>query len=496
MSDERNEFEVRRQKLTALRNSGFDYPNDVEQSHKTSELHEQYADMDKASLESAAIAVSIAGRMVLRRDMGKASFATLLDTGSKIQIYVRLNDVGEASYDRFKHLVDLGDLVAVRGTLMKTNRGELTVQATQIDVLAKALRPLPEKFHGLTDQEFKYRRRYVDLLVDEESRQVFEIRSKVLTSIRRFFDERGYMEVETPMLHPIPGGASAKPFITHHNALSRDLYLRIAPELYLKRLVVGGFERVFEINRNFRNEGLSTRHSPEFTMLEFYESYSTFDDLMELTDSFMNRVVQDAVGTEVVQFGEQELDFSQPAKRVTMLQAVADALDERPDSLRQDDYIRQVAANNEISVSDSMDAGAVLNELFEAKVEATLTQPTFVTQYPASISPLAMRNKTDPLFTDRFEYFVAGREIANGFSELNDPDDQRARFEHQASLRSAGDEEAMVVDEDYLTALEYGMPPTAGEGIGIDRLVMLLTNKQTIRDVQLFPQLRSNSPST
>ena len=491
MNDERNEFEVRRQKLASLREAGFDYPNEVQLTHHAAQLHEQYGEVDKATLASADHVVSIAGRIVLRREMGKASFATLLDTGSKIQIYVRLDGVGEDSYDQFKRYIDIGDLVAVTGKLMKTNRGELTVEASELQLLAKALHPLPDKFHGLTDREFKYRRRYVDLLVDEESRQVFETRSRVLACIRRFFDERGYIEVETPMLHAMAGGATAKPFVTHHNALSRDLYLRIAPELYLKRLVVGGFERVFEINRNFRNEGLSTRHSPEFTMLEFYESYATFEDLMDLTDLLMQRVVQEVSARSVLEFGDVELDFGQSARRVSMLQAVADELDEDQEDLRSESFIRQVAMSNEISVSESMDAGAILNELFEASVESKLIQPTFVTQYPASISPLAMRNRSDPVFTDRFEYFVAGREIANGFSELNDPDDQRARFEHQASLRSSGDEEAMQVDEDYLTALEYGMPPTAGEGIGIDRLVMLLTNKQAIRDVQLFPQLRS-----
>lgn len=496
MSEERNEFEVRRQKLASLRESGFDYPNEFKPTHHAARLHEQYGDKDKSDLEEAAIAVSMAGRIVLRRDMGKASFATLLETGTQIQIYVRANNVSPETYETFKHLVDIGDLVAVSGSLMKTNRGELTIEVNDLDILAKALRPLPDKFHGLSDREFKYRRRYVDLIVDEDSRQVFETRSNVLAVIRRFFHDRDYMEVETPMLHPLPGGASAKPFVTHHNALSRDLYLRIAPELYLKRLVVGGIERVFEINRNFRNEGLSTRHSPEFTMLEFYESYATYVDLMDLTDELMKTVVEEIANGPEIEFGELALNFSQPAKRISMLQAVADALGEDPNRLRDESTIRELAKTLDVHVTQSMDPGAILNELFEAKVESTLLHPTFITQYPASISPLAMRNKSDPEFTDRFEYFIAGREIANGFSELNDPDDQRARFEHQASLRNAGDEEAMVVDEDFLTALEYGMPPTAGEGIGIDRLVMLLTNRQAIRDVQLFPQLRVNSPST
>lgn len=490
MSEERNEFEVRRQKLTNLRDGGFDFPNQYKPTHHAASLRAEYDDLSKEELAEQEIRVSIAGRIVLRRDMGKASFATLYDNGERIQIYVRSDGIGEDAYDEFKHLTDVGDIVAVEGSVMKTNRGELTVEAQELHLLVKSLQPLPEKYHGIADQEFKYRRRYVDLIVDQDSRRVFQVRSEVLASIRRFFHARDYWEVETPMLHPVPGGASAKPFVTHHNALSRDLYLRIAPELYLKRLVVGGVERVFEINRNFRNEGLSTRHSPEFTMLEFYESYATFEDLMNLTDELMRQIVNDATGASQVKFGELELDFGQPARQITMLDVVADELGEDPDSLRDRSHARKLADGLEVHVAESMDAGAILNELFESRVEPKLLNPTFVTQYPASISPLAMRNKEDPDFTDRFEYFIAGREIANGFSELNDPDDQRSRFEHQASLRSAGDEEAMSIDEDFLTALEYGMPPTAGEGIGIDRLVMLLTDKHSIRDVMLFPQLR------
>ena len=490
MTDARNEFGVRRQKLATLRENGFDYPNDFKPTHHALELHAAYDDFDKAALANLAVKVAIAGRIVLRRNMGKASFATLHDAGERVQIYVRADGVGAASYASFVHLIDIGDIVSVRGTVMKTNRGELTVEADATELLVKALQPLPEKFHGITDQEFKYRRRYVDLIVSEESRRVFQTRSKALASIRQFFHEREYWEVETPMLHPIPGGARAKPFVTHHNALSRDLYLRIAPELYLKRLVIGGIERVFEINRNFRNEGLSTRHSPEFTMLEFYESYATFEDLMDLTDELIRHIVRDTTGGSKVSFGELKLDFAGAAERVTMLDAVADELGETADSLRDEPYIRRIANELEVHVTDSMDAGAMLNELFEARVESKLTEPTFVMQYPASISPLAMRNTDDPTFTDRFEYFIAGREIANGFSELNDPTDQRERFRHQASLKRAGDEEAMSIDEDFLTALEYGMPPTAGEGVGIDRLVMLLTDKHAIRDVLLFPQLR------
>ena len=493
MSEERNEIDVRRHKLEDLRRQGFNYPNDFKPSHHAAALHADFDDLTKEELSERGIEVAIAGRIVLRRDMGKASFATLYDTGERIQIYVRSDNVSKKDYEDFKHLTDLGDIVAVHGVIMKTNRGELTVEAHGLRLLVKALQPLPEKYHGIADQEFKYRRRYVDLIVDQDSRRVFETRSKVLSSIRSFFQARDYWEVETPMLHPIPGGASAKPFTTHHNALSRDLYLRIAPELYLKRLVVGGVERVFEINRNFRNEGLSTRHSPEFTMLEFYESYANFVDMMDLTDEMMRQIVRDATGGVRVTFGDIELDFDQPARRVTMLDVVANELGEVPNALRDENHVRSLAEKLEVHVASSMDAGTILNELFEARVEQQLVNPTFVTQYPASISPLAMRNKTDPDFTDRFEYFIAGREIANGFSELNDPEDQRARFEHQASLKRAGDDEAMSVDEDFLTALEYGMPPTAGEGLGIDRLVMLLTDRHSIRDVLLFPQLRDRA---
>lgn len=493
MTEERNEFEVRRQKLATLREHGFDYPNGFKPSHRAAALRSAYDDASKAELEGLNVHVAIAGRMLLRRDMGKACFATLADSGTRIQIYARSNEMGAEQFQVMQQLMDIGDIVAVQGVLMKTNRGELTVQASDIQLLAKSLQPLPEKFHGLADPELKYRRRYLDLIVDEASRQVFESRSAVLASLRKFFHARDYLEVETPMLHPIPGGASAKPFITHHNALARDLYLRIAPELYLKRLVVGGVERVFEINRNFRNEGLSTKHSPEFTMLEFYESYSTYEDLMDLTDELIRFVVKEVTGATQVTFGELSFDCANPARRVTMLDAVADELNVASDDLRDDQKVRALAGKLEVHVADSMDAGACLNELFESQVEPKLHQPTFITQYPASISPLAMRNKDDPDFTDRFEYFIASREIANGFSELNDPDDQRTRFEHQATLRSAGDEEAMTVDEDYLLALEHGMPPTAGEGLGIDRLVMLLTDKHAIRDVMLFPQLRDRT---
>ena len=489
MSD-RDETQSRRHKLETLREGGFNYPNDFKPSHRVHELINQYGELSKSDLEEKAVPVTVAGRVILRRVMGKATFATVLDEDDKIQIYLRKNDVGEETYDVFEKLSDLGDIIGVVGRLMKTNRGELTVEVDSLKVLAKSLQPLPEKFHGLSDQEFKYRRRYVDLIVNEESRQTFTLRSQVLRSIRQFFHDRDYLEVETPMLHSIPGGALAKPFKTHHNALSRDLYLRIAPELFLKRLVVGGFPRVFEINRNFRNEGLSTKHSPEFTMLEFYEAYSTFEDLIPMTQDLLRQVVFDATGGYRITYDGIELDFEQPAKRVSMQQAVADKIQVDEDSLSSEEQLSQIAKDHDIENTDKLDRGELLNELFETHVESDLKQPTFVTDYPASISPLAMKNSENPVFTDRFELFIAGREIANGFSELNDPDDQRQRFLRQVANREKGDEEAMAFDEDYLTALEFGMPPTAGEGIGIDRLVMLLTDSPTIRDVVLFPQLR------
>ena len=493
MNEERNELEVRRQKLGELRQAGFDFPNDVKPTHTANGIHEAFEALDKAQLEERRAEVELCGRIVLRRDMGKASFATILDSGVRIQIYVRQDEIGEDGYEEFKQRVDIGDIVAVNGTVMRTNRGELTVQAQSVRLIVKSLQPLPDKFHGIADQEFKYRRRYVDLIVNESARDVLHIRSKVLSTIRDFFKEREYVEVETPMLHPIPGGASAKPFVTHHNALSRDLYLRIAPELYLKRLVVGGIERVFEINRNFRNEGLSTRHSPEFTMLEFYETYATYEDLIELTQEMLRRIAEETIGRSTLSYEGETVDFGTAANVVTMEDAVAEETGESRVALRDEESVRRIAERLEVSVTDAMDLGTLINELFEARVQSKLRHPTFITQYPASVSPLARRNPNDPEFTDRFELFVLGREIANGFSELNDPDDQRRRFETQARLKQAGDEEAMGFDEDFLTALEYGMPPTAGEGVGIDRLVMLLTDSSSIRDVVLFPQLRDRS---
>ena len=487
---ERDEFQVRRQKLAKLREAGTAYPNHFVPSHIVQELHRAYDANTKQELQDLAVEVNVAGRVMARREMGKASFVTIQEASNRIQLYLRADSVADDGYDIFQDLSDIGDIVGAQGTLMKTNRGELTIEVRSFHLLVKALRPLPNVFHGLADQETRFRRRYVDFIVNESSRKTFEIRSRILDAVRRFFNDRGYMEVETPMLHTHPGGALAKPFRTHHNALDRDLYLRIAPELHLKRLVVGGFERVYEINRNFRNEGVSSKHSPEFTMLEFYQSYSTYEDLITLTEELLREVTQNSIGTLQFTYGDSEIDLTQPVRQVTMEEVVARHFEVNPATLRHRGNLLTHAKDLNLPNVSQLDEGELLNALFEGFVEGTLNQPTFVTQYPASISPLARRNPADPEFTDRFELFVAGRELANGFSELNDPDDQTERFKRQAELRDAGDEEAMSFDVDYIQALEYGLPPTAGEGVGIDRLVMLLTNSPTIRDVILFPTMR------
>jgi lysyl-tRNA synthetase class 2 len=434
--------------------------------------------------------VKVAGRMMLRRVMGKASFATLQDMSGRIQVYLRNEDLPEGAYEAFKHW-DLGDILAVEGYLFRTKTNELSIHASNIRLLTKALRPLPDKFHGVTDQETRYRQRYVDLIMNEQSRKVFQIRTRIVQGIRAFLNARGYMEVETPMLQVIPGGATAKPFITHHNALDMDMYLRIAPELYLKRLVVGGFEKVYEINRNFRNEGLSTRHNPEFTMIEFYEAYADYQDLMNLTEALLQQLAQDVLGSWKLNYQGHDIDFSQAFTRLSVLDSI---LHYNPKLKREDlstlASATQVAESLGIAVDKSYGLGKVQIEIFEKTVEAKLLQPTFITEYPAEVSPLARRNDKDPFITDRFEFFVGGREVANGFSELNDAEDQAERFQAQVAAKEAGDEEAMFFDADYIRALEYGMPPTAGEGIGIDRLVMLFTDSASIRDVLLFPHMR------
>jgi lysyl-tRNA synthetase class 2 len=427
---------------------------------------------------------------MLKRVMGKACFATLQDMSGRIQLYITMDAVGADKLDDFKHW-DLGDIVGAVGTLFKTKTGELSVKASQIRLLAKALRPLPEKFHGMTDQEQRYRQRYVDLITNPDSRRVFVARSRIVQSIREFFVARGYLEVETPMMHPIPGGAAARPFVTHHNALDMQLFLRIAPELYLKKLVVGGMEKVFEINRNFRNEGISTRHNPEFTMIEFYEAYQDYRYLMDLTEALFREVAQRVTGSTTLTYQGATIDLGQPFDRLTMAEAIHKYQPQYPlAELAQPEYLKVALAPHGVEVFPTDGLGLLQLKLFEATTEDKLIQPTFIIAHPTDVSPLARANDADPAVTDRFELFITGREFANGFSELNDPEDQAARFQAQVDAREAGDEEAMYFDADYLRAMEYGLPPTAGEGIGIDRLVMLLTDSPSIRDVILFPQLK------
>ena len=490
MTDASDILGHRRKKLATLREHGLAYPNGFERTALAAELQETHADHDKAALEAESIRVVVAGRVMLRRVMGKASFLTLRDVSGAIQCYLRRDELGDDAYQDARKLWDIGDIVGVGGTLMRTNRGELTVQADDVRLLTKSLRPLPDKYHGLSDREAQYRRRYVDLIMSEESRSRFRTRTRVVREIRRFLDARDFLEVETPMMHPIPGGATARPFVTHHNALDMDLYLRIAPELYLKRLVVGGFERVYEINRSFRNEGLSTRHNPEFTMLEFYQAYSTFEDLMDLTEELMREVVTAVAGTLSVDYQGTTIDFGVPATRCSMAHAVVAHTELSADDVTDAARLAEALRSLSLPVEDDWGPGRMLVEIFEARVEHRLVQPAFVTAYPTEVSPLARRSEVDPEVTDRFEYFVAGREFANAFSEINDPDDQAGRFRAQAAKAASGDLEAMHYDADYVAALEYGMPPTAGEGIGIDRLVMLLTDAPSIRDVLLFPHLR------
>jgi len=488
--DENRIIAERRAKLAALRERGQAYPNDFRRDALAAALHHAHDARTNEELEASRLEVAVAGRMVLKRVMGKASFATLQDMSGRIQLYVANDAVGPEAHDAFKHW-DLGDIVGARGTLFKTRTGELSVRVTELKLLAKALRPLPEKFHGLTDQEQKYRQRYVDLITSADSRRVFIVRSQIVQAIREFFVARGYLEVETPMMHPIPGGATARPFVTHHNALDTDLYLRIAPELYLKRLVVGGLEKVFEINRNFRNEGISTRHNPEFTMLEFYEAYRDYRYLMDLTEELLREVALKVLGGTTVEYQDVAIDLGAPFDRLTMAEAIAKHNPRHAlDDLAKPEYLRAALAPFDAEVFSTDGTGVLQLKLFEATTEDKLVQPTFIVSYPADVSPLARASDADPAVTDRFELFITGREIANGFSELNDPEDQAARFRAQARAKEAGDAEAMHYDADYIRALEYGMPPAAGEGVGIDRLVMLLTDSASIRDVILFPQLK------
>ena len=488
--DENQIIAERREKLAAIRAQGIAFPNDFERTDYAADLHVKHSETSKESLEATPVNVQLAGRMMLKRVMGKASFATLQDMSGRMQIYVSKEAVGEDAYAAFKHW-DLGDILGVTGYLFRTKTDELTIHATSVRLLTKALRPLPEKFHGLTDQEQKYRQRYLDLITNEDSRRTFIIRSKVVSAMREFFTAHGYLEVETPMMHPIPGGANAKPFVTHHNALDMQLFLRIAPELYLKRLVVGGLEKVFEINRNFRNEGISTRHNPEFTMVEFYEAYRDYRYLMDFTEAMFRDIAQKVLGTTTVPYQGHQIDLGAPFARLTALDAVRLYHPELRDAPLDDKaFVIEELKRRKIGFRPKDGLGGLQLTLFEETTEHLLIQPTFIIDYPAETSPLARRNDLDPNLTDRFELFMVGREIANGFSELNDPEDQEARFDAQVEAKEAGDEEAMFKDKDYIRALEHGLPPTAGEGIGIDRLIMLLTDSPSIRDVILFPQLR------
>jgi lysyl-tRNA synthetase class 2 len=491
MSDDESDIIAnRRDKLERLRAMGPAFPNDFRRTALAADLHGDHGAQDKEALAELNQQVSVSGRVMLRRVMGKASFITLQDVSGRIQCYLRREDIGEEAYQAFNDLWDIGDIVGVTGTLFKTNKGELTVAASAARLLTKSLRPLPEKFHGLADQETRYRQRYLDLIVNEHSRELFRQRSAVVQALRDFFIARDFLEVETPMMQTIPGGATARPFVTHHNALDLDLYLRVAPELFLKRLVVGGFERVFEINRNFRNEGLSTRHNPEFTMLEFYQAYSDYHELMDLTEELLRAVSQSVLGTTTVQYVGETIDFAQPIERLTLLESIQRYGDFEDADLRDRDALRAILNDLNVKVDDGWGVGKLQMELFEVRVEERLMQPTFITAYPAEVSPLARRSEQDPDFTDRFELFVGGREIANGFSELNDSEDQARRFADQVERLAQGDNEAMHFDQDYVTALEHGLPPTAGEGIGVDRLVMLLTDSNSIREVLLFPHMR------
>ena len=494
VQDENQIIAERREKLAAIRRQGVAFPNDFKPRHHADELVRQYDPLPDAELDALAVKVSVAGRMMLKRVMGKAAFCTLQDGsmgpgGSRIQLFVTRDALGDAVYDAFKHW-DLGDIIGCEGLLFKTRTGELSVRATTLRLLTKNLRPLPEKFHGMTDQEQKYRQRHVDLITDESARARFAARSKAIASIRQFMVEHHFMEVETPMLHPIPGGANAKPFVTHHNALDRQMFLRIAPELYLKRLVVGGFERVFEINRSFRNEGISVRHNPEFTMMEFYAAYWNHHDLMDYTEAVLRHAARQATGSALLTYAGSEVDLDAPFARLTVRQALvahaglADAEAVDADLLRA----RLKALGHEAPAHWNLPE--LQFGLFEAAVEDKLWQPTFIIDYPVEVSPLARASDADPSVTERFELFITGREYANGFSELNDAEDQAARFLAQAANKEAGDEEAMYYDADFIRALEVGMPPTGGCGIGIDRLIMLLTDSPSIRDVILFPSLR------
>ncbi len=474
---------VRRKKLDEFRQRGIDpFGGKFPRSHSAQEITDRFSSLEDNQ-------VMIAGRIIAKRNMGKATFAHIQDVSGKIQVYVRVNEVGQEQYELFIHL-DIGDIIGVSGKVFKTQRGEISVWADQITILTKSLRPLPEKWHGLKDVELRYRQRYIDLIVNPEVKEVFITRSRMIRAIRNYLDRQGYLEVETPMMHQIPGGAAAKPFITHHNTLDLDLYLRIAPELYLKRLLVGGLEQVYELNRNFRNEGISTKHNPEFTMLEVYKAYADYTDMMELTEDLISSVAKEVLGTTRIEYQDQMIDLTPPWPRIPMLDAVKQHAGVDFTLIKDDPTAREAVKGLGLSIEEGATKGSVINEVFEMFVEPKLIQPVFIVDYPIEISPLAKKKSEDPAYTYRFEAFIYTREIANAFSELNDPLDQEERFRKQVAQRAAGDEEAHRMDEDFINALEYGMPPAGGLGIGVDRLVMLFTNSPSIRDVLLFPQMK------
>jgi lysyl-tRNA synthetase class 2 len=488
-NDDNHLIAERRAKLAKLREQGIAFPNDFRRDALAADILTAYGEKTPESLEALAVRVRVAGRLRVKRVMGKASFAKLEDGSGSIQVFLQRETLGEV-YDRFKTW-DVGDIVGAEGVLFKTKTAELSVRVERLVLLTKSLRPLPDKWHGIADTEMRYRRRYVDLIMNEDSRRVFEMRSRIVRYLRAFLDARGFLEVETPMLHPIPGGAAARPFKTHHNALDVDMYLRIAPELYLKRLTVGGFERVYEINRNFRNEGVSTKHNPEFTMLELYQAYADYHDLMELIETLFQGLADTMLGSRRLVYQDTEFDLSPPFARLSIEEIIlANNPDLDPMSLRDASYLRRVCEQMKIPYKAGDGPGKLQIEIFEKTGEHTLLQPTFAYAYPAEVSPLSRRNDRDPFITDRWEFFIGGRELANGFSELNDAEDQAQRFKDQVERKDAGDEEAMYYDADYVRALEYGMPPTAGLGLGVDRMVMLFTNSPSIRDVLLFPHMR------
>ena len=491
-TDENNKLILeRRKKLESLREGGFNFPRGLEIDAYADDLQEKFASLSGEELQSRNKEVKVAGRMMAKRVMGKSSFSKIKDGSGEIQLFLSSSELSQEIYDLFKTL-DVGDIIWVKGQLFKTKTDELTINVAELELLTKSLRPLPEKYHGLTDTEIRYRQRYLDLMMSKDSQNVFRTRSKIVSKIRNYLSDQDILEVETPMMHPIPGGAVARPFVTHHNALDRELYLRIAPELYLKRLVVGGFDRVFEINRCFRNEGVSTQHNPEFTMLELYMAYCTAEDIMNLTEDMIFQITLEIKGSNVVDYQGKEYDVSKPFQRVTLEDSV---LAHNPNLdvklLRDKDYLTKACADLGIEVRKNYGSGKLLLEIFEKTVEHNLAQPTFITDYPKEVSPLSRANDEDPWLVDRFELFAAGRELANGFQELNDPDEQAERFNLQVQQREEGDDEAMVYDEDYIQALEFGLPPTGGLGVGIDRLVMFLTDSPSIRDVLLFPNMKS-----